>query len=224
MNRHIVSKTGILGFFALTAFVFGSGIWLTTCQANAWVLAERIVDGDTIILRDGRHVRYIGIDTPEIDHDNHRAAPMGYEARSFNQQLVEGRRLRLVVDREEMDRYGRTLAYVYRSDGLFVNAELLKRGFAHVLYRFPNTSKDQYLLSIQREAMQAGRGIWGLISKNESPPLAYLGNRRSRRFHSHNCPMGKKMSDRNRVWLKNRWAGFWDGYAPARECILFPAP
>ena len=224
MNSPIVSGPGFHGYVVLTALILGCCIWLTTCKANAWVFAERIADGDTIILRDGRHVRYIGIDTPEIDHDNHRAAPMGYEARSFNQQLVEGRRLRLMVDREEKDRYGRTLAYVYREDGLFVNAELLKRGFAHVLYRFPNASKDQYLLSIQRETMRAGRGIWRLINQNEIPPHAYRGNRRSRRFHIHNCPMGKNMSAKNQVWLKNRWEAFWSGYAPARGCILFPAP
>ena len=191
-------------------------------DAAEWVRARWVADGDTIILQDGRHVRYIGIDTPEIDHKNNHAAPFGIEALSRNRQLVEGWRLRLVYDREEKDRYGRTLAYVYRSNGLFVNAELLKEGLAYVLHRFPNDRWGKILLSAQREAMEKHVGIWQLVNENETPVHAYLGNRRSRRFHTHSCSMGKKMAEKNRVWLNNQWMAFWAGYAPAKECIAFP--
>ncbi|MBC2713365.1 MAG: thermonuclease family protein [Desulfosarcina sp.] len=191
-------------------------------DAQSWVTARWVADGDTIVLQDGRHVRYIGIDTPEIDHKNHRAAPMGYEAQSMNRQLVEGWQLRLVDDREKTDRYGRALAYVYRSDGLFVNAELVKGGFAHVLYHFPNTRNLKTLLSGQRDAMKAGRGIWRFVDKDEKPLRPYRGNRRSKRFHADGCPMGDKISQKNRVHFANQWAAFWAGYAPARECIEFP--
>ena len=197
---------------------------LAAGNLQSWVMAKWVADGDTIILNDGRHVRYIGIDTPEIDHKNHRAEPMGDEAQSMNRQLVDGWKLRLVYDREKTDRYGRTLAYVYRGDGLFVNAELLKRGYAHVLYHFPNIGKEKILLSAQRVAMEHGRGIWQRVKKDPQQPHSYLGNRRSRRFHAHDCPMGKRISEKNRIWLKDQWAGFWSGYAPARECIDFPPP
>ena len=193
-------------------------------DARSWVMAKWVVDGDTIILNDSRHVRYIGIDAPEIDHKNQRAEPMGMEAQSMNRKLVDGWKLRLVYDREKTDRYGRTLAYVYRSDGLFVNAEMLERGYAHVLHHFPNISKEKILLTVQREAMERSRGIWQHVKKDHQPPHGYLGNRRSRRFHAHDCPMGKSISHKNRIGLKNQWAGFWSGYAPARECVDFPAP
>jgi micrococcal nuclease len=147
---------------------------------------------------------------------------MGDAARSMNRTLVEGWQLRLEFDQERMDRYGRTLAYVYRRDGLFVNAELLKRGYAHVLYRFPNISKDKILLAVPRDAMESGRGIWQVVEKDEKPPHGYLGNRRTRRLHAFDCPMGKTMSEKNWIWLRNQWTGFWAGYAPARECIEFP--
>ncbi len=204
----------------LIVLIFTASV--VSCDADDWVKTKWVADGDTIILQDGRHVRYIGIDTPEIDHKNHRVAPMGYEARSMNRKLVHGRQLRLVYDREKKDRYARTLAYVYRRDGLFVNGELLKQGYAHLSYHFPNTSKEKFLLSAQRDAMRRGRGLWQFVQKDEKPAHAYLGNRRSRRFHAHGCSMGKKMSEKNRVWLKNQWAAFWSGYAPARECIEFP--
>jgi micrococcal nuclease len=196
--------------------------WSASADQDDWVFVKWVVDGDTIVLKDGRHVRYIGIDTPEIDHQNHRAQPMGYRARSLNRQLVEGRRLKLVSDREINDRYGRLLAYVYRSDGLLVNTELVKQGCAIVLYRFPNISQIDRLLDAQRDAMAKGKGLWRLIDKNEQPSDGYVGNRRSRRFHTPDCPMGKRVSMKNRVRLKTQWAAFWAGYAPDRGCIDFP--
>ena len=189
---------------------------------SEWMQVKWVADGDTIILNDGRHVRYIGIDTPEIDHQKQHSEPMAEFARSTNQQLVQGWRLRMVYDEEPTDRYGRTLAYVYRSDGLFVNAELIKRGCAHVLYQWPNTSKAQLLLSYQHEAMKTGLGIWQHVEKNEKPNLPYRGNRSSKRFHSHDCPMGKRMTKKNQIWFNNQWVAFWAGYSPARECIKFP--
>jgi micrococcal nuclease len=192
-------------------------------SADGWVRARWVADGDTIVLQDGRHVRYIGVDTPEIDHKNNRAEPMGYEARAMNRHLVDGWQLRLVQDREKKDRYGRILAYVYRRDGLFVNAEMLNQGCGYLLSRFPNISKEQELLTFQRDAMQHARGIWMLVRKDaQPPPHALLGNRRSRRFHAHNCPMGERISAKNRIWLENEWTAFWSGYSPAKECIVFP--
>lgn len=193
------------------------------CEADqSWIRVERVVDGDTIILTDGRHVRYIGIDTPEIDHEHHRAEPMGYEARDANRHLVENWKLRLEFDEEKRDHYGRTLAYVYRSDGHFVNAELLERGFAHVLSHSPNIAREKTLLSAQREAMKEGRGVWKTIDRNARPAHGCLGNRRSKRFHAYDCKMGNEMSKKNRIRFKNQWEAFWQGYSPDKACIVFP--
>lgn len=204
----------------LVVLIFTSPV--VPCEAGSWVRAQWVADGDTIVLQDGRHVRYIGIDTPEIDHENHRAEPMGHEARSMNRKLVTGWQLRLVYDREKTDRYGRTLAYVFRSDGLFLNAELVRRGYGHVLYCIPNTGKGKLLLSAQREAMGRGRGLWRGVKKNENPSTPYWGNRKSMRFHAPGCPKGESIFQKNRVRLKNQWEAFWAGYAPARGCIEFP--
>lgn len=217
---HVKLKYSIRCWVGLIALILVASIG--SCDAGQWVMVKWVADGDTIVLQDNRHVRYIGIDCPEIDHNTHRAEPMGVEARSINRKLVEGWQLRLEYDQEKKDRYGRTLAYVYRSDGLFVNAELLKQGCAHVLYRFPNIREDKILLAAQRDAMGSSRGIWQSVKKDEKRLRTYSGNRRSRRFHAHDCPMGKSISEKNRVYFKNEWIGFWSGYAPARECIEFP--
>jgi micrococcal nuclease len=208
-------------FFAVLLFLTGIA-FAADAAGSEWVRVQWVVDGDTIVLQDGRHVRYIGIDAPETEHKHQRGEPMANWARSTNRQLVEKRRLRLVLDHERTDRYGRTLAYVYRHDGLFVNAELIKKGCAHALYQWPNTRMSQELLAAQRDAMTTGVGIWRHIDKNEQPDQPYRGNRSSKRFHRHDCPMGKTMAKKNQVWFKNKWEAFWAGYSPARECIVFP--
>lgn len=124
----------------------------------------KIVDGDTIhVLVDGRSekVRYIGMDTPETHKPGTPVQCYGRAASAYNARLVEGRRVRLVLDAERRDRYGRLLAYVYRlPDGLFVNAELVRRGYAQVLTIPPNVAHAAELLSLQRQARGAERGLW----------------------------------------------------------------
>ena len=213
-----LKRIGILAILTLLAM----GLRPADGLCSEWVHVKWVVDGDTIVLRDGRHVRYIGIDTPEIRHEDQPAEPLAVRALSVNRQIVEGRRLRLVYDRQRTDRYGRTLAYVYRGDGLLVNAELLEKGVAHVLYQWPNSSKTRHLLEYQRNAMQRGIGIWQHVRKDARPDRPYRGNRRSKRFHRPDCPLGQTMAPKNLVWMKNQWAACWAGYAPARECIAFP--
>ena len=213
----------LIGRMVAAAIIFLLPVGQTTCNASAWVQVKWVVDGDTIVLTDKRHVRYIGIDAPEIDRDDRRGEVLGEAARSFNRRLVDDHWLRLEYDQEKKDRYGRILAYVYRRDGLFVNAELIRQGYAHYLYRHPNTGKQETLLKAQRSAMRARRGIWQLVEKGPASGAHYRGNRRSKRFHHHACSNAKRISPRNRVWFNSQWDAFWSGYAPAAECIPFPS-
>ncbi len=122
-------------------------------------LCTRVVDGDTIVIEGGERVRYIGIDTPETKHPSLPVQRMGPEATEANRELVEGKTVRLVLDVERRDRYGRLLAYVYVDD-TFVNAELVRRGLAQVSTYPPNVRHQELFLRLQREARAAGRGLW----------------------------------------------------------------
>jgi micrococcal nuclease len=123
-----------------------------------------VVDGDTIDVRLGGRrdtVRYIGIDTPEEYKPDTPVECFSRIAARVDAELVAGERVRLVTDREERDRYGRLLAYVYRArDGLFVNAELMRRGLAHTLPIRPNVRYAARFAKLQKEARRAGRGLW----------------------------------------------------------------
>jgi micrococcal nuclease len=124
----------------------------------------RVVDGDTIDVLVGsrrERVRYIGVDTPETRHPTKGPQCHGREASAFNAQLVGGERVRLQRDVEERDRYGRLLAYVHRvRDGLFVNAELARRGYAQPLAIAPDVRHAERFSALASQAREAGRGLW----------------------------------------------------------------
>jgi micrococcal nuclease len=126
-------------------------------------LVVRVVDGDTIHVRVGARVekvRYIGVNTPEVHHPRQGEQPGGRDAWDVNRRLVAGRRVRLELDVQARDRYGRLLAYVWVGE-IMVNAELVGRGYAQVMTVPPNLRYQQLFLRLQRDAREAGRGLWG---------------------------------------------------------------
>jgi len=132
--------------------------------ARMEAVVTRVVDGDTIHARvDGRdeRVRYIGMDTPETVKPNTPVQCYGEAASAANRRLVAGARVELHLGAETRDRYGRLLAYVYRRrDGLFVNAALVRDGFARTLTIPPNDQHAGELGGLERRARAERRGLW----------------------------------------------------------------
>jgi micrococcal nuclease len=162
-----------VGLFLVLAFAGGGGLDLLNSDdespikgAGVTGRVERIVDGDTVKVRlpDQRRtvtVRYIGVDTPESVKPGEPVQCYAKQASHFNERLVTGRRVRLRIGRERTDRYGRMLAYVYLLDGgRFVNAELLRRGYARTLEIPPNTDFADRFDRLERRARDRGRGLW----------------------------------------------------------------
>lgn len=122
----------------------------------------RVVDGDTVHVRVGsvvEKVRYIGVDAPEIHHPRRGEEPGGRQAAAVNRALVGGQRVRLELDVQSRDRYGRLLAYVWVGD-VMANAEMVRRGYAHVLTVPPNVRHQRLFLALERQAREASRGLW----------------------------------------------------------------
>lgn len=116
-----------------------------------------VVDGDTIMLKGGEKVRYVGVDTPE------KGEPFYKEARRRNIELVKGAEITIVVCAEEpRDKYGRTLAWVW-AGVVSVNEVLLKEGLAKTLVIPPcGLKKKKDYAKLESEAMSKRIGIWGL--------------------------------------------------------------
>ena len=137
------------------------------------ILVTRAVDGDTLVLENNERVRLIGIDTPEMHESNklYRDArhsgqdvktiqALGRRAYEFTRGLVEGKRVSLEFDVERFDKYKRLLAYVYLQDGTFVNAEIVKEGFASLMTYPPNVKYAQIFQKLYRQAREDRRGLW----------------------------------------------------------------
>jgi|GEM_PF-6709186 len=118
-----------------------------------------VIDGDTIELSNGDRVRYIGIDTPERMKPSVPAQCFAEEASVFNSHLVEGKTVRLGRDISDRDRYGRLLRYVFVDD-IFVNAELVRAGYAFAANFPPDISKQELFRSLEHEARANQRGLW----------------------------------------------------------------
>jgi len=123
----------------------------------------RVVDGDTLIIEPKERIRLIGVDAPESVAPARPVECMAREASRFLSELLPtGTAVRLDYDVERLDRYGRTLAYVWvDSTGLFVNAELVRRGFAQPLTIPPNVAHADQFADLALEARRADRGLWG---------------------------------------------------------------
>lgn len=142
-------------------------------QKYSVIYVTRAIDGDTIKLSTGEHVRLIGIDTPEsrynakLERDVSRSRKdmrtilkMGKEASNFTKHLVEGKRVRLEFDIQKYDKYGRLLAYVYLEDGTFVNAKIIEEGYAQIMTIPPDVKHSSLFMKLQQEARDNNRGLW----------------------------------------------------------------
>ncbi|MGV8895355.1 MAG: thermonuclease family protein [Rhodoglobus sp.] len=120
---------------------------------------EYVHDGDTLFLADGRKVRMLGIDTPEIG-DNLEC--YGDESTALLRQLLpEGTHVWVLPDIEPQDQYGRSLLFIYTDDATNINLELLRQGAAEVEMYSPNLLFQAEIEATERAAIDAGAGMWG---------------------------------------------------------------
>ena len=138
------------------ASVGGGGCNIFRRTEDGEVKVTRVIDGDTIRVSGGQRVRYVGIDTPEIGDSPQYYGP---EATRYNKQLLAGSKVTLEKDVSDRDRFDRLLRFVY-ADGILVNAELVREGYARAKVYLPDTRYAACFLALEREAREAKRGMW----------------------------------------------------------------
>jgi micrococcal nuclease len=159
----LLSLAAILGAAGCGGGSEGGGVDADALPAAARAHVIRAVDGDTALVRIAgatEYVRYIGVDTPETVKPGTPVQCGGPRASAFDHRLVDGRMVRLVFDRERRDDYGRLLAYVH-AGGRFVNAALVRGGYARPLPFPPNTGHARLFARLADRAGRRGLGIWG---------------------------------------------------------------
>lgn len=184
--------------------------------APRWATIVAVLDGDTVVLDDGSKVRYLGVDTPEMDHETSRHECYAREAYERNKAWVLGRKVTLAYEEPMRDEHGRLLAYVVTPERMVVNAELVRQGLAYVFRGAQGFSKFPQFLALQREAVLARRGMHGACVVLEEK--AYIGNRQSFVFHRTACPFGAKTHPAHRVLFSSRWDALMEGFRPCRRC------
>lgn len=161
----LMKKASLVGAF------FVSAIWLAPAQAEVFCPApstlatfevQRVVDGDTVRLKDGRSVRMIGVNAPETGKKGRTDEPFAVAARERLQSLVDASngRVGVVPGRESKDRYGRTLAHLYGANGANLEAQLLAEGLGFLVAVAPNVELVTCQQAAERSARQARLGVW----------------------------------------------------------------
>ena len=159
----LTKKASLVGAF------FMSAIWLSGAQAFCpapsgltSVAVQRVVDGDTLRLSDGRSVRMIGLNTPELGKQGRSDEPFAVAARKRLEALVAASdgRVGLLPGKESKDHYGRTLAHVYGADGANLEAQMLAEGLGFQVAVAPNVDLVDCQQAAERSARQAGLGLW----------------------------------------------------------------
>ena len=134
-------------------------------QKTGLLEISKFVDGDTFWVLNERgqneKIRLIGINTPEARRTGRTEVEyFRKEASNYVKKILTGRKVRLAYNVQRKDRYKRTLAYVYLEDGTFLNALLVKEGYATAATFPPNVKYSEYFVKLEREARAQKKGMW----------------------------------------------------------------
>lgn len=155
-------------------FVLTNIHFLQAKEHFKWYVVERVVDGDTLDLAELGRVRLIGVDTPESVHPRKPVEYFALEASKFLNQLAFKKKVRVELDQQTEDRYGRLLAYLYLEDGRSINEEIIKQGYGHAYTKFPFKKMEDFR-RLEREARIEKIGLWA-DSKTDAQPTEIVEN------------------------------------------------
>lgn len=196
-----LSRFGVVFIFALPAGP------LFACDADridTRATVEWVADGDTVKLQDGKNVRLIGINTPELNHEGKPSQPYARMARSELQRILatSDNSVSLRYGEEKKDRYNRLLAHLYLPDGRNVNALMLRRGLAVAIVVPPNDWNLDCYRQAEAQAHAQGSGIWSLPAYRKKDSRRLRGSERGYRFVEGLIErVGKS---RHSIWLNLR--------------------
>jgi len=200
-----VGFSSLLKKASLAGAFFVSAIWLSGAQAFCpapagltSVTVQRVVDGDTLRLSDGRSVRMIGLNTPELGKQGRSDEPFAVAARKRLQALIDasGGRVGLLPGKQVKDHYGRTLAHIYSTSGANLEAQMLADGLGFQVAVAPNVDLVACQQAAERSARKAGLGLW-----RQSPVLKAEQIQRSG-FAVISGRVSKVQRNRGGIWIE----------------------
>lgn len=185
------------------------------CEAKV----KEVMSGDTMILDSGEIVKLMGIAIP-TDFPEAKKEFFKKGAKELCEQLIKdnSRSIKLEYNEKKRDEYNNILAYVY-IDKMFLNAELIRRGFFVLSVDFSDERYLETFRSMEAEAKEQKRGIWAdLDERMEKYTGAVVGNKKSRKYHKYDCKYVLLLSDSNKKKFKNQDEAVSAGYSPCNHC------
>lgn len=160
----MLKKASLVGAFFMAVAISAQAA-TTLCSVKnlpATYTVQSVIDGDTLRLKDGRSVRLIGIDTPEIGGRGRTAEPYAVQAKRRLEALVQASagKVALQFGEYSQDRYGRVLAHVYDQRGANLEAQLLSEGLAYHVVVAPNAALVDCFMQVENHARQSRLGLW----------------------------------------------------------------
>lgn len=188
---------------------------------------RRVIDGDTVVLENGLHVRYAGINAPESGRWVKDPAPFAPEATARNKALVENRDVRLALAAAPLDPYGRVVARLKvlpdppGAGETEVEEVLLKEGLAKFMGLGLDAAEATTLKALESEAREAQRGLWGA-----APPTAetfpFCAASSGQVIHRAACAIAKRISPANFQGYKTYAEALATGRRPCSQCLKEP--
>lgn len=209
--NYLFQKNALLGrffmlaiFFLLSPYSYSNSNQASTCVSTRFdekATIEYVIDGDTVVLSDDRHIRLIGINTPELSHSSNKSSEAGAElARESLIQLLDNQpHVQLLYGDEHLDKHGRTLAHIFLNNGLNVQAEMLKKGLAMPLRIAPNLSLIDCYSASSLSAKNSERGLWALARYKIHPVFSLSGNEKG--FYFISGKVKQVTENRSSIWI-----------------------
>ncbi len=174
----------------------------------------KVMDGDTFMITGNRKVRLHGVDTPESVHSQKGLQWYGKESSEFLRKLLVGKKVRLQPEKGasfQTGAYGRFLAFVYREDGLFVNAEVIRKGAAFSYRKYKCSLRDTFD-KLEARAKKKGLGVWDdkarvkweathIIPDVPFEKATVIASKASKMLHQFHC--GRKPAPENGIYFES---------------------
>jgi endonuclease YncB( thermonuclease family) len=208
--QHLTYKNALIGRFFISVLLFllsplcyADDNFKPICVSTHFdekAIVDYVIDGDTVVLADKRHIRLIGINTPELSHNKKPSDVGAVIAReSLITMLGNQATIHLRYGQEQHDRHGRTLAHLYLANGINVQAQLLKSGLAMPLRIPPNLSIADCYDKASQYAKNKNHGLWALSRYKTHAVASLSGNETGFYFISGNVRRVTK--SRSSIWI-----------------------
>jgi micrococcal nuclease len=179
---------------------------------------REVLTGDTLRLEGGKTLKYIGVQSPPLQHLIPLVREYGHEALAFNQSLVQSKKIWIEWGSQLRDDQNNLLGYVHLEDGTFVNLEILRQGHGKLVRRPPNTKYFDSLRKAELEARRKKLGLWKKEPDNPFIKSEYIGDKVTKTYYFPTSPELDEIPGSQLVTFQSRVEAKAAGYRPCFTC------